>query len=800
MLSMGSIPKPPLYFSSSSSNEDNHLRGISSISSILQNSDVRVNELSENCLLALSRCPHPVADNALKAYAKQKRRRETNGMDKISDPSKYILAVLRNTMAEGTISSPPAMFNMINKNGREHGNVEEDSDSVDIGPLPPKKRISTYKVASESTATTEVPAQQNSDKRRILGAHEMQERKDVVTANSERVTMDYVEKCLSCIVKLEQPIIQLSGVGPKTEAAFHSLGIFSLRDILWHFPRYFIDRSHLQKSIRNVTDGDVGTFLLSVGNPNYNTVACTDEDGNELDVVFFYGHSKLGRAAASAAMQKLSKKDSDSMIVSGKITHSKTAKPVIYNPDVVISPDQADSLGIEAVYSLASGLSQKKVKAAVEEVLDVAGELFKLLPESLPDDVLAKVQWPKLAEALILSHKPTSMDETGLNSPVRQRIAFEELSMQQARLALSRWNLKHFGFTYNLQKKRAHSSWKDSPLVSAAVSALPFNMTSHQMKCLDELWDDAIAGNEGRMLRLLQGDVGSGKTVLVYLLGLGCIEARQGGGKVVAFMCPTQLLAAQHVRTISEYACRLQSDMKISVELLTGNVIGKSREDLLARLETPSDKDAVFLIGTHALSTPDIVSRLMQLPSVTSDDNTGLALAVVDEEQRFGVRQRLAFTKCAAHSLSMSATPIPRSIRLKRSALVDFTVLESDCRSVTTTIVSSDMLEKVLSELGSEIQEGSKCFWVLPRIVRSKDSDEGNGDSLTRSNVIDRYNMLKNIFGDERVCHVHGKMAEHEREKQIARFANPSSEAAILVGTTVVEGESLPSFLLLSLS
>ena len=779
---------PPLYFSSSPSNENYHSKSISSISSILQNNDVSLNDLNESCLLALSRCPHPVADNALKAYVKQKRRRETNGMDKISDPSKYIIAVLRNTMTDST--SPPPSFK---KNGQEHEIIEEDGDSVDIGPPPPKKRIPSSNFATKSTA------QQYSDERQILGTHQMQERKEVVTSNSDRVTMDYVEKCLSCIVKLEQPIIQLSGVGPKTEAAFHSLGIFTLRDVLWHLPRYFIDRSHLQKSIRNANDGDVGTFLLSIGEAKSNTVSCTDEAGNEVDVTYFYGRSRQGMVAASAAIQKL--KDSDSMIVSGKITHSEAARPVLFNPDVVISPEQAESLGIEAVYSLASGLSQKTIRKAVEEALYVAGELFKLLPESLPDDILAKVQWPKLVDAIILSHKPTSMEETGMKSPVRQRIAFEELSMQQARLALSRWNLKHFGVTHNPQRNRVHSSWKDSPLVSAAVSALPFNLTSYQIKCLDELWDDAIVGNDGRMLRLLQGDVGSGKTVLAYLLGLGCIEARKGGGQVVALMCPTQLLAAQHVRTISEYACRLQSrcDWKVSVELLTGNVVGKSREDLLAQLETSSDKDAVFLIGTRALTTPDIVSRLMHLPSVTSDDNTGLALAVVDEEQRFGVRQRLALTKCAAHSLFMSATPIPRSISLTRSALVDFTLLESASRSVSTTIVSSDMLEKVLSVLGSKIQEGSKCFWVLPRIVRTEDNDEGDGDSVSRPNVIDRYNMLKNIFGQERVCHVHGKMAEHEREDQIARFADSSSEAAILVGTTVIEGESLPSSLLLTL-
>ena len=795
--------QPPLHISSSPQEDY--------VSSMLQKNGVISNELNENCLLALRRCPGTIADNALNAYVKQKRRREANGIDKISDPSNYVLAVLRNTMAESnappsadaikspvrplhkivasptqplsTSSQSSTMFDLIKNNARESDIFEEEaSDSLEIRPLPlPKKSITTPKSEISSAKSTEIPPRRSLDNRRIL------------RADTERISMIDFENCLNCLVKLEKPIIELSGVGPKTEAAFHSLGLFTLRDFLWFFPRYYIDRSHLQNSITNVTDGDVGTFLLAVGKTkSFNSVACTDEAGNDVDVTFFYGRTRQGMAMANAAIQNLCKNVTESMIVSGKVTNSVAGGWVLFNPDVVIPPEQADSLGIEPVYSLASGLTQQKVVAAVEEAMDVVGELFKLFPESLPDDILAKVHWPTFADALVLSHKPTSMEETKLDSPVRQRIAFEELSIQQARLALTRWNLKHFGITHRPQRKIVHSSWRDSPLVTSAISALPFQLTSYQMKCLEELWGDAIVGNDGRMLRLLQGDVGSGKTVLAYLLGLGCIESRQGGGRVTALMCPTQLLAAQHVQTISEYASRLQdqSDWKINVELLTGTVIGTLREDLLARLESSNDKDAVFLIGTRALVTPDIVTRLSQLPSVSSDDgSTGLALAVVDEEQRFGVLQRLALTKCAAHSLYMSATPIPRSVSLRRSALVDFTVLASDPRSVATTIVSSDRLDQVLSVLDTKIKEGSKCFWVLPRIglSRSEDNDEGDGDSATSLNVISRFNMLKTMFGEERVCHVHGKMAQNEREEQVGHFADPSSEAAILVGTTVIE-------------
>jgi ATP-dependent DNA helicase RecG len=230
------------------------------------------------------------------------------------------------------------------------------------------------------------------------------------------------------------------------------------------------------------------------------------------------------------------------------------------------------------------------------------------------------------------------------------------------------------------------------------------------------------------------------------------------------------------------------SDWRVSVELLNGTVTGNSREDLLLRLETSDDKHAVFLIGTHALTTPDIIDRLEQLPPILPDGESGIALAIIDEEQRFGVRQRQILTKAASHSLLMSATPIPRSISHKRCGLVDFTHLESEPRRIETSIVPSDSLDKVLSVLGKKVEDGSKCFWVVPRIERNNDDGTADDSISDLNNVGDRYKMLVETFGEERVCRVHGRMLDKERDVQIARFADPNSQAAILVGTTVIEG------------
>lgn len=658
--------------------------------------------------------------------------------------------------------------------------VESKSSGEKFSTPPPKERVATTKFNITNPYS---PRKLDEHSSQTPSPLKMQGRKELSTIDIERVSMDYVNKCLACLAKLEQPIIQLSGVGPATEACFHKLGIFTLRDLLWNFPRTFIDRSQLQNSIYNIADGEIGTFRLVVekAKVKHNTATCKDESGNSIDVSFFYGQSRQGMIMASAAMKKLCNMELDSnvMIVSGKIKHSEQ-KSVLFNPDVVISPEQTDKLGIEPIYHLTSGLTRKKVIAAVDAALGAADELFSLLPESLPGDLLATLRWPTLADAFHLAHKPTSVDETRIDSPSRKRIAFEELSMQQAQIALSRWELKHFGRNPDLQRKEAYSSWRDSPLVYAAVTSLPFSLTSQQDICLEELWDDAVVGEDGRMLRLLQGDVGSGKTVVAYLLGLGCIESGSGG-RVVTIMCPTQLLASQHARTISQYASRLQnqSDWRIHVELLNGNVIGKARDDLLLRLERSDDNHAVFLIGTHALTTPDIIGRLEQI---------GISLAIIDEEQRFGVRQRQALTTAAANSLFMSATPIPRSISQKRCGLVDFTHLQSEPRRVETSIVPSESLSKVLTVLTKKVEEGSKCFWVLPRIEREAgDTDEDSTSDL--NNVEDRYKMLVELFGENRVCHVHGRMIDKDREAQIARFADPSAQASILVGTTVIEGK-----------
>ena len=616
--------------------------------------------------------------------------------------------------------------------------------------------------------------------------------------------MSHVDKTLHHLHKLDQPISTLKGVGPKTEASFHKLGLVTLRDLLWHFPRSFVDRSILQSDIRHVSEGEIGTVRLTVGKDAVkgNSITCLDESGNDVEVTFFYGRSRRGIVMATNELKRVC--NYHSIIVSGKVQHSSRSS-TMSNPDKCVPFDQADSvMGIEPVYALSSGLRNSALLNAIQEAIQEAKELLECLPESLPDEALEVLSWPKLVDALTIIHQPTSMAETGPNSPARERLAFEELCIQQAQIALMRWNLKYNNVhSIKQNQQRVPTSWNDSPLVSSAVESLPFQLTQSQQDCLAEMWSDAIGDTNSRMVRLLQGEVGSGKTVLAYLLALGCIETRQGGGRVAAILAPTQLLALQHAASISDFVSALKdgrdhssSIRNIHVEILTGAVTGKRREELFQRLEATNDDDAVILIGTHALVTPGIVDRLKLLPSVSSSSSKGLALSVIDEEQRFGVIQRKALSSCAANSLAVSATPTPRSFRLKgRSGLMDYTQLVAEKnRTVKTTIASTEDIDRVVSALQNKINSGSKCFWVLPRIGDSEKDDPDSQKACLES----RYRALVDIFGESKVGYVHGRMKIEEREEQLATFADEMSDMVILVGTTVIEvGIDVPNVNLL---
>eukprot|EP00804_Cyclotella_cryptica_P030503 CCRYP_008555-RA/>CCRYP_008555-RA protein AED:0.35 eAED:0.42 QI:0/0/0/1/0/0/3/0/277 len=272
--------------------------------------------------------------------------------------------------------------------------------------------------------------------------------------------------------------------------------------------------------------------------------------------------------------------------------------------------------------------------------------------------------------------------------------------------------------------------------------------------CLDEMWNDAIVCHNGRMARLLQGDIGSA-TVLEYLLGLSCIELRQGSGPVVAILAPSQLLAEQQYQTLSDFANTFNKqnvDAKINnigVEILTGTMVGYKRNEVLSRLEHAGKADAIFLVMTHVLVL--ILSRifviflfinLMVLYCVLLMKSKGLVCANI----------KLWLVVPLIHYL---LTPFPLAAGLQEAGLLDVTYLEYEPRTVKNTITTSDNLEEVVSALRTKIDNhGSKCFWVLPRIGETRTCEDS--DSF-QSTVLGRYKMLTELLGPKRVGFIHGR-------------------------------------------
>lgn len=507
------------------------------------------------------------------------------------------------------------------------------------------------------------------------------------------------------------------------------------------------------------------------------------------------------------------------------------------NPDIVSSIDQIDSaLVVEPVYRLTKGLTQKKMRQIVKEALNIASNLFDELGENDTIPFRQALQWPTFAEALYAAHNPKNDADVGPNSIARKRMAFEEMRVQQSQLALTRWYFKtrHLPLQqlkHQKYKATAFKSWQDSPLVSLAITTLPFSLTNSQINCLTEAWNDSLSCSasfsNARMERILQGDTGSGKTIVGYLLSLGCFEARVGGANVAAFLAPTTLLAEQHAQTLAKMTLKLNDSLsihdnnmcnvkRIRVDLLTGYVNEKKREEILSRIENCPDDEAFFLVGTHALLTPEIACRLQKL-NRPSNMGFGLCMSIIDEEQRFGVSQRECLALSSAHALYMSATPIPRTIALGGSSAniivgsLDVSSLNEKpigAREVKTSIIDISRVQEIILGVQRQIALGAKVFWIMPTIG---DDDEESWKSATEdvgevkedstrysSTAIDRHSDLQHILGAHRVGLVHGRMSHQEREKQIEKFKDPQSGMDVIVGTTVLEvGVDIPSVTIL---
>jgi ATP-dependent DNA helicase RecG len=548
----------------------------------------------------------------------------------------------------------------------------------------------------------------------------------------------------------------LPGIGPRLVQLLKKAlrlppGITEPRvlDLLWHLPTGVIDR-RAEPTVTGAVPGTIATFAVRIlkhrppprGNAKAPYKVATEDDTGRLDLVFFHAErSFIERQLPVGAIR----------YVSGRVERYGDALQMSH-PDYIVAPESRGDLPLlEPVYGLTAGLSGKVLQKAGRGALERVPEL----PEWQEASWLRARGWPSVREALVRLHRPTDAADVSPGAAPWQRLAYDELLAGQLALALVRQGAR---------SQRGRTIVGDGRIRARITAALPFALTGSQRNALAEI--EADMASPSRMLRLLQGDVGSGKTVVALLAMTIAVEA---GGQA-ALMAPTEVLARQHAETIEPLA----RAAGLSVGLLTGREKGKTRSDLLQRL---ADGGIDILVGTHALFQPDVTFK-------------DLAFAVIDEQHRFGVHQRLALQAKGgaggAEVLVMTATPIPRTLLMTHYGDLDasrLTEKPAGRKPVITTKPPLGRLEDVIDGLKRAVASGAQVYWVCPLIESSDKSELAAAE--------ERHAHLAQTFGPE-VGLLHGAMTGPAKDAVMAEFSQ--GRLKILVSTTVIEvGVNVPN-------
>jgi len=535
-------------------------------------------------------------------------------------------------------------------------------------------------------------------------------------------------------------ITGLPGVGAKTAQLYAKLGVTRLVDLLFLLPGGLIDR-RLRNNLIGVDPGQVVTVAVTVGEhyaPRSRSQPYrvhVQGGGVYLELVFFHVKGDWVQRALPPGKTR---------VISGKI-ESYDGRLQMPHPDLIVTEDEAQGLDpFEPVYPLTQGLGQRTIARAM------AGALTKLpdLPEWQDPGIMAKHDWPGWAEALRGVHRPDSLQSLSYGAPFRQRLAYDELLSHQLALQIARTRMR---------RGKGLTNTGDGALRARAQAAFGFPPTAAQTRTINEVAEDM--GAPERMMRLLQGDVGSGKTWVALMAMLVAVEAGGQG----ALMAPTEILARQH----SAGLARICGEIGVVMVVLTGRDKGSARA---AKLATIADGSAQIVIGTHALFQQDVNFH-------------DLRLAVVDEQHRFGVRQRMELTAKAprgADVLVMTATPIPRTLALAGYGDLDISVLDEKPpgrQPVETRLVSMARHDEVVGRLRAAIEKGQRAYWVCPLVEES--------DMVPLVAAEERHRVLAAALGAENVGLVHGQMPPDEKDAAMAAFQ--SGERRVLVATTVIE-------------
>ncbi|WP_349678617.1 ATP-dependent DNA helicase RecG [Acidaminococcus fermentans] len=549
----------------------------------------------------------------------------------------------------------------------------------------------------------------------------------------------------------QEPVTRLKGIGPKKALEFENINVVTIGDLLNHFPRQgcYLDYSHIRTIGELTTGGEMqlfrGTIVRmnnrrSARNLKYATITIGDGTGF-AEIVLFGAQTYMTRVYHTG----------DEVLVIGKVMPGRTAKSVTGASLSHVKEDGAEAPGILPTYALTGSLTQNQVRGAVRQALALAR---KELPECLPEKIFRAKQFLPRLEALENIHFPKSPE---LLEKARQRLIFEELFFLQCGLLHHRVEIK--------KDSQGIKMARCGTLVRKVLDNLGFSLTDSQKKAWQEIDDDMQSPEP--MNRLVQGDVGSGKTALALLALAKAVENGYQG----CLMAPTEILAEQHYQEMQ----KVLEPAGIRTALLTGGLSAKTRRQVLEGL---ADGSIQAVVGTYALIQDKVVFH-------------SLALAITDEQHRFGVAQRAklqAKSQYAPHVLVMTATPIPRTLALTVYGDLDVSLMKGlppGRKPVRTLCYTEEKRPAVYQGMVHQIREGHQAYVVCPLIEESEGVDAKAAEEL--------YEELTSTYLRGIPCGLlHGRLKPEEKDAVMESFAR--NETKVLITTTVVEvGVNVPN-------
>lgn len=562
------------------------------------------------------------------------------------------------------------------------------------------------------------------------------------------------------IFQLFAATTSLSGVGAKLAAVLEKRVGSHVIDVLRHLPIGLTDRRQ-RPALSAVVDGSIATFEILVmkhdrparGVRRPYRVFCQNETG-ELELVFFHAHSDYIAKQLPVGARR---------IVSGRVDLFQ-GRVQMAHPDHIVAPENSDSMPLlEPIYPLTAGLTPKILRRTLTDALTRLPDL----PEWIPEAILSTQKWPGFADAMRAVHAPQSEADLLPTSPARARLAFDELLANQLALIMVRQQAG--------DSAPGRSFTTSGKLVGALKDSLAFDMTAAQHRAISEITADQVAPK--RMLRMLQGDVGSGKTLVALAAMLTAVES----GAQAALLAPTEVLARQHHASLSA----LLQPLQIEVGLLLGQgrtsaqkpdasqqnqaeppPTQRSRKATLAAM---ADGTLSLVVGTHALLSDTAVFK-------------DLGVAVIDEQHRFGVRQRILLGEKGRNVdvMVMTATPIPRSLAMTAYGDLDHSQLDEKPVGrlpIDTRVIAGERLDDIVDGLRRALGDGKRAYWICPLVDES--------DQLDIAAAEDRFASLSHALPGISVALAHGKMKAAERDSAMQDFR--TGRAQLLVATTVVE-------------